>query len=154
MKLSSAGRMHIVCGYNGGSFAGYRYTDNPSTVTAGTWIAATTVFPNVQYNCEIAVTGNSLYVLAANSSYQTPAIYKSIDGGDTWSATATSPPAASGTNDLSSGQAWYNMAITVDPANDQNVVVGGLNCYRTTDGGTTWTQISTWGRLIFKLYTC
>ena len=85
-----------------------------------------------------------MYVLNANSSYQTPQIYKSTDGGDTWSATATSPPAASGNNDLSSGQAWYNMALAVDPANDQNVLAGGLNCYRTTDGGTTWTQVSKW----------
>ena len=148
MKLSSTGRMHIVCGYNNGYFsanpAGYRFTDNPSTVTAGTWTSATTVFPNVQYNCEMAVSGTSLYVLASNSSFQTPAIYKSIDGGDTWVATLTSPPATSGTNDLSSGQAWYNMALAVDPANDQNVVAGGLNCYRTTNGGDTWTQISTW----------
>ncbi|MEP6928063.1 MAG: T9SS type A sorting domain-containing protein [Ginsengibacter sp.] len=148
MKLSSTGRMHIVCGYYNGYFnaspAGYRFTDNPATVTAATWTVATTVFPNVQYNCEMAVSGNTLYVLAANSSYQTPAIYKSIDGGDVWAATTTSPPAASGTNDLSSGQAWYNMALAVDPSNDLNVVAGGLNCYRTIDGGDTWTQISTW----------
>jgi hypothetical protein len=148
MKLSSTGRMHIVCGYYNGYYsanpAGYRFTDNPATVTAGTWTAATTVFPNVQYNCEMAVSGNTLYVLAANSSFQTPAVYKSINGGDTWAATITSPPATSGTNDLSSGQAWYNMALAVDPANDQNVVAGGLNCYRTINGGGTWTQISTW----------
>jgi len=85
-----------------------------------------------------------LYVLASNSSFQTPAIYKSVDGGDTWAATTSSPPAASGNNDLSSGQAWYNLALAVDPANDQNVVAGGLNCYRTTNGGATWAQISTW----------
>ena len=148
MKLSSTGRMHVVCGYYNGYYsanpAGYRYTDNPATVTAGTWTAATTVFPNVQYNCEMAVSGNTLYVLAANSSFQTPAVYKSINGGDVWTATTTSPPATSGTNDLSSGQAWYNIALAVDPANDLNVVAGGLNCFRTTNGGDTWTQISTW----------
>ncbi|KAA9039391.1 T9SS type A sorting domain-containing protein [Ginsengibacter hankyongi] len=144
MELSNTGRMHIVCGYRNGANAGYRFTDNPSTVTASTWTSATTVFPNVQYSCELAVNGNTLYVLNANSSYQTPQIYKSTDGGDNWTATSTSPPAAGGNNDLSSGQAWYNMALAVDPANDQNVIAGGLNCYRSTDGGATWTQISTW----------
>ncbi|MEO7044729.1 MAG: sialidase family protein, partial [Ferruginibacter sp.] len=144
MKLSSTGRMHIVCGYYNGASPGYRFTDAPSTVTDSNWTSPTTAFPNVQYNCELAVTGNSLYVLAANAAYQTPQIYKSADGGDNWTATVTSPPAASGTNDLSSGQAWYNMAIAVDPADDQNVLAGGLNCYRTIDGGLTWTQISTW----------
>lgn len=145
MKLSRNGRLHIVCGYNGGANAGYRFTDNAATVTASGWTAPITAFPNVQYNTELAVGGDSvLYALISNSSYQTPQIYKSTDGGDNWSGTATSPPAASGTNDLSSGQAWYCMAIAMDPSNDSNVVAGGLNCYRTTNGGSTWTQLSTW----------
>jgi trimeric autotransporter adhesin len=144
MKLSSTGRLHIVCGYNNGANPGYRFTDNPATVTSSGWTAPTTPFPNVQYNCELAVSGNTLYVLPSNSSYQTPQIYKSVDGGNNWSPTATSPPAASGTNDLSSGQAWYNLALAVDPANGQNVIAGGLNCYRSTDGGNTWSQVSTW----------
>lgn len=144
MKLSSTGRMHIVCGYYNGASPGYRYSDRPDTVSSIGWKSATTVFPNVQYNCELAVAGNTLYVLNSNSSYQTPQIYKSTDGGDTWAATASSPPAASGTNDLSSGQAWYNMALAVDPANDKHVVAGGLNCYRSTNGGNSWTQVSTW----------
>ena len=144
MKLSSTGRMHIVCGYYNGASPGYRYSDRPDTVSSIGWKSPTTVFPNVQYNCELAVAGNTLYVLNSNSSYQTPQIYKSTDGGDTWAATASSPPAASGTNDLSSGQAWYNMALAVDPANDKHLVAGGLNCYRSINGGNSWTQVSTW----------
>ncbi len=148
MKLSSNGRMHIVCGYYNGYYsanpAGYRFTDNPATVTTASWTSPTTAFPNDKYNCELAVSDSVLYVLAANSSYQTPAIYRSLDGGKNWAATATSPPAASGTNDLSSGQAWYNMALTVDPANAKNVLAGGLNCYRSIDSGKTWSQVSKW----------
>ena len=144
MKLSTTGRMHIVCGYYNGASPGYRYSDRPDTVSSIGWKSATTAFPNVQYNCELAISGNTLYVLNSNSSYQTPQIYKSTDGGDTWAATASSPPAASGTNDLSSGQAWYNMALAVDPANDKHVLAGGLNCYRSTNGGNSWTQVSTW----------
>lgn len=144
MKISNNGRMHIVCGYYNAANAGYRFTDTPSSVSGGTWTSPVTPFPNVQYNCELAVADSFLYVLAANSSYQTPQVYKSTDGGNNWFATASSPPAASATNDLSSGQAWYNMAIAMDPANNQNVVVGGLNTYRTTNGGNSWTQISTW----------
>ena len=144
LKISTTGRMHIVCGYRNGASAAYRFTDNPAAVTSTTWTAPTSPFPNVQYNCELAVTDSVLYVLNANSSYQTPQIYKSTNGGNTWTATASSPPAASGTNDLSSGQAWYNMALAVDPANNQNVIAGGLNCYRTANGGGSWSQVSTW----------
>ncbi|MEO7121483.1 MAG: T9SS type A sorting domain-containing protein [Ginsengibacter sp.] len=144
MKLSKTGRLHVVCGYYNAPSPGYRFTDSAATVTPSNWKAPTTAFPNVQYNCELAVAGNTLYVLPSNSAYQTPRIYKSLDGGNTWAATLTSPPAASGTNDLSSGQAWYNLALTVNPANDKEVIAGGLNCFRTTNGGNTWTQISTW----------
>jgi photosystem II stability/assembly factor-like uncharacterized protein len=148
MKLSSNGRMHIVCGYYNGYYsanpAGYRFTDNPATVTSPTWTSPATSFPNVKYNCELAVSDSILYVLPSNSSFQTPTVYRSLNGGKNWAATATSPPAASGTNDLSSGQAWYNLALAVDPANAQNIIAGGLNCYRSIDSGKTWTQISTW----------
>ena len=152
MKLSSTGRMHIVGGYYGNWFngnpSGYRYTDNPSTVVSGTWASPITPFPNVLYNVELAVSGSTIYSLPSNSVYQTPQVYKSTDGGVNWAPTPTSPPAASGTNDLSSGQAWYNIALGVDPLNPLNVVAGGLNCYRTIDGGTTWTQTSRWVGLV------
>jgi photosystem II stability/assembly factor-like uncharacterized protein len=141
MELSSTGRLHIVVGYYNTAVAsaGYFFTDNPATVTNSSWVSPTIKFSNYQYNVDLAVAGNTLYALAANSSFQTPIIYKSLDGGDTWAPTATNPGST-----ISSGQGWYCLAIAVDPANDQNVVAGGLNMFRTTDGGTTWSQISNW----------
>lgn len=141
MELSSTGRLHIVVGYYNTvlASAGYRYTDNPATVTPASWTSATTAFPNPNYNVDLAVSGNTVYALPANSAFQTPNVYKSTDGGDNWAVTTGNPGST-----VSSGQAWYNEAIAVDPANDQNVVVGGLNMFRTTDGGATWTQTSIW----------
>ncbi|MEO6869462.1 MAG: T9SS type A sorting domain-containing protein [Ginsengibacter sp.] len=141
MELSKSGRMHIVAGYYNTAFAnaGYRYTDNPATVMNSTWTSATTPFPNPQYNVDLAVAGNTVYALPSDTTYQTPFVYISTNGGDTWTKTAGNPGSL-----ISSGQAWYCTAIAVDPANDQNVVIGGLDMYRTTNGGTTWTQISNW----------
>ncbi|MEP7079507.1 MAG: T9SS type A sorting domain-containing protein [Ginsengibacter sp.] len=141
MELSSNGRMHIVAGYYNTALAnaGYRFTDNPATVTGSGWTAATTPFPDPNYNVDLAVSGSTVYALPSNSSFQTPNVYKSIDGGVNWLITAGNPGST-----ISSGQSWYCTAIAVDPANDQNVVVGGLNMFRTTNGGTTWTQISNW----------
>ncbi|MGB3005113.1 MAG: T9SS type A sorting domain-containing protein, partial [Chitinophagaceae bacterium] len=39
---------------------------------------------------------------------------------------------------------WYDLAIGVDPANPDIVIAGGLNFYRTINGGITWTQITRW----------
>jgi trimeric autotransporter adhesin len=145
IELSSTGRMHVSKGYlsSAANQTAYFYTDNPTTVTSATWTSAATPF-STQYNVDLATNGNTLYALPSNSSYETPQIYKSTDGGANWAATATSPPAASGNNDLSSAQGWYCLGLAVDPANANNVIVGGLNCYKTTNGGNTWSQASIW----------
>ena len=150
MELSSTGRLHVSKGYlsPAANQTGYFYTDNPGTVTSATWTSPVTSYTSARYNVDLAVAGNTLYALPATNPsanvYETPQIYKSTDGGANWVATATSPPAASGNNDLSSGQGWYSLGIAVDPANPNNVIAGGLNCYKTTDGGNTWSQISVW----------
>ena len=145
MRLSSTGRLHIVCGYNNTGTSGYRYTDAPSTVTSATWTSPVTTFPT-SYNSELAVggTGSTLYALPSNASDLTPTIYKSTDGGANWAATAMSPPSTSSEPSINTGQGWYDLAIGVDPINDNNVIAGGLNFYRSTNGGNSWTQITRW----------
>lgn len=145
LEISSTGRLHVTKGYynSAANQSGYFYTDNPATVTTSTWTAPASSF-TAQYNVEIAVAGNTVYALPSNSSFETPTVYKSTDGGASWAATATSPPATSGNNHLSSGQGWFCIALGIDPANANNVIVGGLNCYKTTNGGATWSQVSVW----------
>ncbi len=149
MRISSTGRLHIVCGYQNNGTSGYRFTDASSTVAAGTWISPTTTFPTA-YNSELAVAGTTLYALPSNVSDLTPTIYKSTDGGNNWVATATSPPGTGAEPTINGGQGWYDLAIGVDPANADNVIAGGLNFYRSADGGITWTQISRWVGTIFN----
>ncbi len=139
IELSSTGRLHVTCGYynTAAGSAGYRYTDNPSTVTGSGWTSPVTSYTPVNINVDLASNGNTLYALPSNSSYQVATIYKSTDGGANWSATGTTPG-------FTSGQAWYCMAVAVDPNNANNVIVGSLDCYKTTNGGTSWTKISEW----------
>ncbi len=139
IELSSTGRLHITCGYynTAAGSAGYRYTDNPATVTSTGWSSPVTSFTPVNVNVDLASNGNTLYALPSNTSYQVSTIYKSTNGGANWSATGSTPS-------FTSGQAWYCMAIAVDPNNANNVIVGSLDCYKTTNGGTSWTKISEW----------
>jgi hypothetical protein len=138
VELSSTGRLHISCGYynTAAASSAYRFTDNPATVTSTTWISPTTTFPT-QYNVDLASNGNTLYALPSNSAFEVPTIYKSTNGGVNWAATTATPV-------FTSGQSWYNMAIAIDPANANNVIVGALDCYKTINGGTSWTKISEW----------
>ncbi len=139
IELSSTGRLHIVCGYynTAAASAGYRYTDNPATVTSGSWTSPAVSFSPVQYNVDLASNGNTLYALPSTSAWNVTTIYKSTNGGANWAATGSMPG-------FTSGQAWYCMAIAVDPNNANNVIVGSLDCYKTTNGGTSWTKISEW----------
>jgi trimeric autotransporter adhesin len=78
MRLSTTGRMHIVCGYRNNGTSGLRFTDNPATVTSATWTSPTTTIPATltTYNVELAVAGNTLYAECSNSSYLVGGIYK------------------------------------------------------------------------------
>jgi len=139
LDLSTTGRLHIVCGYYNSAAAssGYRYTDNPATVTSATWTSAAVPFSPTQYNVALASNGNTIYALPSSSTFEVTTIYKSTNGGANWAATGTTPA-------FTSGQAWYCMAIAVDPNNADNVIVGSLDCFKTINGGTSWTKISAW----------
>jgi len=140
MELSSTGRLHVSAGQI--STCAYRYTDNPAAATP-TWAAPTSGYPTSSIRIELGCVGNTLYALPANAFYKVPTIYKSTDGGSNWAATSGAPTSdwmGGGTY----GQAWYNIGIDVDPSNANIAVVGGLEPYKTTDGGVTWTKLANW----------
>lgn len=77
-------------------------------------------------------------------------LYKSTDGGVNYAKVFDSTTAGNAYNWLGvtskpiSTQGWYANAIWVSPVNPNLVVVGGLDVYRSTNGGTSFTRISNW----------
>ncbi|MFN8242993.1 MAG: hypothetical protein U0X40_02965 [Ferruginibacter sp.] len=137
-STSGPGRLHVATGIF--STSGYSYTDNPATCTSSSgWNAAATPFTTFGQRTELGISGNTLYASPCNGSYQVPTIWKSTDGGANWTATASQP-----TSGWASGQGWYSLSCGVNPANTNECIVGGLDCYKTSNGGTSWTKISTW----------
>ncbi|MFZ9056825.1 MAG: hypothetical protein ACO2ZG_03230, partial [Flavobacteriaceae bacterium] len=47
-------------------------------------------------------------------------------------------------NDFTRNQAFYDLEIEVDPNDGDIVYVGGIDWFRSTDGGSNWTQITKW----------
>jgi len=47
-------------------------------------------------------------------------------------------------NDFTRGQAFYDLVIAVDPTNDQNLFVGGIDLYKSTNAGGSWSQFTKW----------
>jgi hypothetical protein len=112
----------------------------------GSGISTTGIF-----RMAIAVTpadSNYVYVLAgdvSNSGFY--GFYRSINGAATFSAMATTTPNLMGWSNLGTdvgGQAWYDIAIAASPLNKDEVVTGGVNVWRTTDGGSTWGIYGHW----------
>lgn len=64
-------------------------------------------------------------------------IYQSLDGGGSWALQHFS------TNILN-GQGDYDNIIWVDPTSSTRILLGGLDLWRSTDGGQTVTRISRW----------
>lgn len=47
-------------------------------------------------------------------------------------------------NDFCRGQAFYDLMLEVDPTNDQVLYAGGIDLFKSTNGGTSWNQFSHW----------
>lgn len=78
-------------------------------------------------------TPNLVYISLDNNNGD---VWKSEDGGATW--TFLSNPKHT------NNQGDYDNAIWVSPIDSNHVVVGGLDLYRSLDGGVNFTKISTW----------
>ena len=63
------------------------------------------------------------------------AVYKTTNGGTTW--TRTNDGALAGMN---SNFGWYLGQVRVDPVNPNRVFVMGVSIYKTENGGTSWTS--------------
>lgn len=89
--------------------------------------------PSSTGRCEVAFgSGNVLYALLNRNEGE---VWRTTNMGSTWSL-RSSPPLGT--------QLWYDNAIWVDPTNNDFVVVGGVDAFRSTNGGATFTRITDW----------
>ena len=88
---------------------------------------------------------NYIYLLA-EAGNQVSGILQSANQGVTWQVRNEPSDADPGilATDFSRSQAWYNLTIAVDPNDEDVLMVGGIDLFRSADGGLNWTQISHW----------
>jgi len=67
-------------------------------------------------------------------------IVRSEDGGQTWNYR----PYPSGGDYYWATLAWHALAAGVDPNDPNSLYIGGLDVYKSTDGGFGWNQVSDW----------
>ena len=98
---------------------------------------------------EIAISPSSpgkIYAVSGNADGGLSGFYESTDSGQSFTLKSNSPNilSASNTGSGDGGQAWYDLAITCDPNNSNTVYVGGVNVWKTTDGGSDFDIITHW----------
>ena len=86
-----------------------------------------------------------IYALTQNAAGAIGGIYKTTNTGTSWTTCTLPADADPGVGaDFTRGQAWYDLIVAVDPNNANTAMVGGVDLFRTSNGGTSWTQVSHW----------
>ncbi|MCX6266948.1 MAG: choice-of-anchor J domain-containing protein, partial [Bacteroidetes bacterium] len=140
------GHPDIVFAAFSGNF--YRSSDNGITFNQITNGLPIVEFP-IDERGAIAVTSASqdyVYFIQSNATGGFQGIYRSVDKGLTFSTRSTSPNILDWSCDGSStgGQGWHDLAIAADPVNPEILYVGGVNVWKSTDGGASWTINTHW----------
>jgi len=155
----SIDRMGVYMGYQyTGEMQGYCF-GTPSTVTSSTWGTPATaaaglgLFAQINNDNHIRQTVMSAKggIVWALQGYQGGSasvnkgdytnLYYSADGGATW----TQPGASITSSLFDAGQNWYALGIDCDPQHpSMNVIIAGLNPFKSVDGGATFTQVARW----------
>jgi hypothetical protein len=116
---------------------------------AGTW---TDITPSGTWQrIEIATAPSnpaSVYALLEGTGDGIGSIKKTTNSGGSWSDLSLPNWCNQGTNssDFTNGQAFYDLIAQVDPNNENTVIIGGIDLFKSTNGGATWSQISQWAR--------
>ena len=150
--LGIAGAASNICwdvelAANGDVYASLEASVHKST-NAGVTFAAAQTLPITASRTELACAPNDanyVYALVENGN-AVNGILRTIDAGTTWVSRTEPADADPGVPvaDFSNGQAWYDLSIAVDPLNRDNLFVGGLDLFKSTDGAGTWSQIAHW----------
>jgi photosystem II stability/assembly factor-like uncharacterized protein len=154
-----------------GTFTQAQIYRNTDAAGAGAWVPLGTEFGQGRTSLAIAPSNqNVIYALSASvegGSFRDGlyAVFRSTSSGDpgTWTARVrnTSPTQMNtlllsntvyglyskcfgGGVDYYFNQGWYDNVIAVDPVNSNRVWVGGIDLFRSTDGGANWGVASRW----------
>ncbi len=132
---------NLVFASAGGNF--YRSTDNGLT-----WVKINAGL-NTGSRGVIAVTPANpsyVYFMQCGSDNGFKELYRSTDAGLSFTSRSTSPNILGWSCDGSDsgGQGWYDLALAADPVNPNTVFAGGVDVWKSTDGGINWAINSHW----------
>lgn len=113
-----------------------------STDGGATWTQLRTGLPSPELfrRSSLAIAPSkpdTIYALASDGEEGVLGVFVSKNMGNTWSSIG-------GTHFVEEGQMSYNNTIAVHPTDPNHVLCGGVDLHRTTNGGSTWQQVTRW----------
>lgn len=131
---------------NGDLYAAHYGVIRKSTDGGTNWSDLTipTTVERIELACA-ASDANYVYALCEENN-AVKAILKTTNGGTSWTSLPEPNDDDPGipSTDFSRGQAWYDLSIAVSNTNRDLLFVGGIDLFRSTDGGASWQQVSHW----------
>ncbi|MCB8964283.1 MAG: T9SS type A sorting domain-containing protein [Bacteroidales bacterium] len=123
------------------------------TKNAGISWAAVHSFPASTRRIELDVAQsdpNIVYALAATDGGGMEGVYKSSNGGESF--TKIYDGTIAGNNLLNwgigdsdeGGQGWYDLTLSVSPTDANTLYLGGINSWKSIDGGVNWQCVNMW----------
>lgn len=126
----------------------YRSADGGMNWSASSGIS------NTARRIEMAVTPANpaiVKLVAVKSDHGLQAIYNSTDTGKTFTDIfddgnncSTNILASNSKGNRCEGQGWYDLTIQISPVNENQVIVGGVNTWYSTNGGNSWKVANQW----------
>lgn len=121
----------------------YKSSDNGAT-----WTNVQTISGSNRIALGVSAANSAVvYALSSKSSGSGfNGLFKSTDSGATYGTQSTTPNVLGYDTDGgdANGQGWYDLVVAIDPANENIVYTGGVNNWKSIDGGVTWVLNSFW----------
>jgi len=150
----------LFCPVDTNIMYGTNYTSTSSQILrshdgGNTWATVTSLTDADRINIAVCPSSPQTVMALASSSNQDglEGVYSSSDSGATYTEVFTEDIGCTMNiigYDLGlpttacNGQGWYDLCIAIDPLNVNNVIVGGINNYYSTDGGLSWSIVTQW----------
>ena len=136
-----AGGYGTTAGFWRSADGGATWTKNATSMTTGIQRVAVAVSP---------LNANYVYTLAAKTAtYGYEGVYRSTDAGLTFTKMSATPNILGWYNGTSAdadnvdGQGWYDLCIAIG-ADINTVYTGGVNIWKSTNGGTSFSKLTSW----------
>ncbi len=153
LKRAANGDMYATLGIFSTGHIFRSAANGTNTGINGSWtdITPSSIITNKDQRIEIALAPDyptRIYAISQDSTTDgVGSLFRSDNSGGSWTTLTSASwcDQGSSTNtDFSRGQAWYDLALAVDPNDSNTVLAGGVVVEKSTNSGASWSQMTRW----------